>query len=290
VASGGARTANGTSGPHAAALAPRELVGPIWDDPMDRVLGLDAKNSGLAAWFGFTSGGMLLMVALMALVSVVAWVHTVQARLESAPEEIEVLREEAPAPPPPTPPEPEVKPEHIARPVVAPAPPPQPAQAAKVLAQEPDPNEPVDLTGNTIVMGNADSYAGGMTSSNGTSTTAVRGLTSPNGVPNAAPVVAPSPPPGPDRTRPAGLAGGSEWNAPFPPEADTVQIDEAYVTLQIEVRPDGTPGSVNVIKEPGNGFGREARRYAMTQRFQPALDRAGNPIASTFVVKVHFSR
>ena len=28
---------------------------------MSKVLGLDAKTSGLAAWFGFTSGGTLLL-------------------------------------------------------------------------------------------------------------------------------------------------------------------------------------------------------------------------------------
>ena len=58
--------------------------------------------------------------------------------------------------------EPEAKPEPTAPPPHAPCrtsrapPPPAPAQAAKVLTQEPKPDEPVDLTGNTIIQGNAD--------------------------------------------------------------------------------------------------------------------------------------
>ena len=36
-----------------------------------------------------------------------------------------------------------------------------------------------------------------------------------------------------------------------------------------------------MISDPGNGFGREARRYALTQHFQPAQDHDGNPIAGT---------
>src|SRR5271165_2978448 len=74
-------------------------------DPMSKVLGLDAKTSTLRAWFGFTSGGTLLMVGLMALASVIAWVHTIEERtaVASMPGEIEIMREEAPPPPPPSP-------------------------------------------------------------------------------------------------------------------------------------------------------------------------------------------
>jgi protein TonB len=266
----------------------------FYDDPMSRVLGLDAKTSTLRAWFGFTSGSTLLLVGLMALTSVVAWLHTMQEHLvASAPEEIDVLKEDAPPPPPPKP-EPEAKPE----PVVAPPPrareappPPAPAQAAKVLAQEPDPNEPVDLTGNTIVQGNADSYAGGFTSGTGTNGHAVHTMAAPGGVPGgtgpvqAAPKVA-----GPDLARPSSV-GNTDWNrCPFPAEADTAQIDDAYVTLQIDIRADGAPSNVRVLSDPGNGFGREARQYALRQVYMPARDHDGTPIPGTTKVKVHFSR
>ena len=46
-------------------------------------------------------------------------------------------------------------------------------------------------------------------------------------------------------------AEASEWNCPFPPEADTAQIDEAYVTLQVDVRADGTPADVRVLERSG---------------------------------------
>src|SRR5215472_1260243 len=67
----------------------------LYDDPMSKVLGLDAKTSGWGAWFGFTSGSTLLMVAMMALVSVVAWIHTAHARVaRDGIEEIEITKEE----------------------------------------------------------------------------------------------------------------------------------------------------------------------------------------------------
>jgi protein TonB len=264
----------------------------FYDDPMSKVLGLDSKTSSLGAWFGFTSGSMLLLVGLMALTSVVAWMHTMHARLARAdPEEIEVVKEDAPPPPPPKA-EPENKPEPAAIPPprAREAPPPAPAQAAKVLTQEPDPNEPVDLTGNTIVQGNAEAYAGGFTASQGTNANAVHTMAAPSGVPGGTGPVRPAPQVGPDRSRPLSLSGGGEWNCPFPPEADTAQIDEAYVTMQMDVRADGSPAAVRLMSDPGNGFGREARRCAMGKRFPPALDHDGIPIAGTGTVKVHFTR
>jgi protein TonB len=265
------------------------------DDPMSKVLGLDANTSGPLRWLGYYLGALALLLGLMVTARVATLVvqsMDAQAQtVQAPPQEIEVMREEPP-PPPPAPTE-EAKPEPEPPPVKAtpheaPPPPAAPAQAARVLAQEPDPNDPVDLTGNTIVQGNADAYAGGTTMTNGTSTRAVRGLASPSGVPSGtgAPEAKPT---GPDRSRAASV-GGTEWNAPFPPEADTAQIDEAYVTLQIDLRADGTPSSVRILTDPGNGFGREARRYALTQRFQPALDHEGNAIPSTFKTRVHFSR
>lgn len=266
-----------------------------YDDPMSKVLGLDSKNTGLAAWLGFTSGGTLLFAGLTALVLVTAWWHTMQAHIAAAskPEEIEILRDETPPPPPP--PVAESKPE-MAPPVAHPAahePPPPPAQAAKVLTAEPKPDEPVDLTGNTIVQGNAETYAGGFTTANGTGTTAARTAPGPSGVPGgtgpvqtAAPAAAPV---GPDLSRHASI-GNHEWRCPFPSEADTAQIDEAYVTLRIDVRADGSADSVRVVADPGNGFGREARRCATSMRYTTELDRQGSPTPATITTRVHFQR
>ncbi len=263
---------------------------------MAKVLGLDAKTSTFGAWFGFTSGGTLLLAAGMLLATYVAWLHTVRDAMAQTPEEIEVLKDDPPPPPPPptAEPEPEAKPTAAPPPRAAaapPPPPPAPAQAAKVLTQEPDPNDPVDLTGNTIVQGNADTYGGGYTTATGTGG-GVHALPSPSGVPGGTgPVQVQAAPPTPDRSRTASLGGGGEWSCPFPPEADTAQIDEAYVTLQVDVKPDGSPGAVRVMSDPGNGFGREARRCAMGKRYSTALDHDGNSIAGTTKpFRVHFSR
>src|ERR1700722_851100 len=71
------------------------------DDPMSKVLGLDARTSGLLAWLGFTSGGTLLAGAFLALASVGAWPHTVRGRAVDRIEEFEVLKDDTPPPPPP---------------------------------------------------------------------------------------------------------------------------------------------------------------------------------------------
>jgi periplasmic protein TonB len=267
-----------------------------YDDPMSKVLGLDAKTSTWGAWFGFTSGGTAVAAAILGAASIVAWMHAVNPDIPDKPSEIEVVREEAPPPPPTATAAPDVA-KPIApppRPAEAPPPPPPaPAQAAKVLTQEAKPDEPLDLTGNTIVQGNADSYAGGFTTANGTSNTAVNAMPSPTGVPGGTgPVQAkPAPPPGPDQSRTASLGGGGEWSCPFPAEADTAQVDEAYVTLQVDVKADGTPAVVRVLSDPGNGFGREARRCAMNKRYATALDHDGTAIAGTTkAFRVHFSR
>jgi protein TonB len=269
----------------------------VWDDPMSKVLGMDAGVTGVGAWFGFTSGGTLLMVALMALASVVSWMHSAQAQVADAPSEVDITREEAPPPPPPPTAEPEHKAEPAAPPPrpapheAPPPPPPAPAQAGKVLTAEPDPNEPVDLTGNTIVTGNADSYAGGTTSANGTNATAVRGPVAVRGAAaGTAAVAAPAAPPGPDLSRAAKLGGGGEWNCPFPPEAEAALVDDAYVMLKLHIGADGTADDVTVIKDPGYGFGRAAKQHAQRLRHTPALDHDGNAVATSISVRVHFTR
>jgi periplasmic protein TonB len=292
---GAQRSANGAA--HARTNAAPFAVASAYDDPMSKVLGLDSKTSGLAAWLGFTSGGTLVFVALTALVLVVAWWHSLQLHIAAAskPEEIEILRDETPPPPPPeaTAEKPEIAPP-VAHPAAHEPPPPVAAQAAKVLTAEPKPDEPVDLTGNTIVQGNSDTYSGGFTTATGTGTAAARSAPGPAGVPGGTgPVQAapapPPPPPGPDLSRHASI-GNREWRCPFPAEADTAQIDDAYVTLKIGVRPDGSAETVQVVADPGNGFGREARRCATSLRYQTELDHQGTPIAGTITTRVHFQR
>jgi TonB family protein len=96
-------------------------------------------------------------------------------------------------------------------------------------------------------------------------------------------------PNGPDRARRASL-GTRDWDCPYPAEADTAQIDDAYVTLQIDVRADGSASGVRVVQEPGNGFGRQARGCAMRWHYETALDHDGTAIPQTVTARVHFSR
>lgn len=266
-----------------------------YSDPMARVFALDAESSSTARWVGYLLGAIALMMGLTVAVRIVGLLiamTNVAPAAAAVAQEIDVVHDEAPPPPQPTaePEKPEPAPPPRAAPHEPPPPPPAPAQAAKVLTQEPDPNEPVDLTGNTFVSGNADVPIGGATSVNGTSKTqraaaAATGVAGGTAAPSATGAVA-----GPDLSRKPSV-GDADWsNCPFPPEADTAQIDDTYVTVSVEVRPDGSPARVHVVKEPGYGFGREAVKYAMGKHFVPALDREGHPIAGTATVRLHFTR
>jgi protein TonB len=212
--------------------------------------------------------------------------------------DIEVNKPPEPPPPPPEPPKEEAKPEAPApKPEPKDEPPPPPpaaAEAAKVLTQEPTKDDPLDFTGNTFVQGTGDTYAGGTTQAGGTSKKAVYNAAAvATGVPGGT-GTAPAPPPPPpkvDRSRSAALSGSTDWDCPFPAEADAEQIDNAFVIIQVKVRPDGTAENVTVIQDPGHGFAREARKCAMRKRYNSALDIDGNAVGGmTKQIRVRFSR
>jgi protein TonB len=161
-----------------------------------------------------------------------------------------------------------------------------------LLAQEPNPDEPVDLTGEGFVTGNADRFAGGITAKSGTSKQAVRSAAAtPTGVPGGtgtapAPVV-----PAEDKSRPAAPDPSVSWkDCGFTPEADIEGINEARVGLAVTVGPDGRAKSVSVVKDPGYGFGALARNCAFRKSFQVGLDTAGTPVTKTAVFTVKFTR
>ena len=131
--------------------------------------------------------------------------------------------------------------------------------------------------------GNAESYAGGVTASSGTSKKAVRDLAAvPGGVPGGTGTKPAAEVAGPDLSRAPSLLGSTSWeDCDFPPEADVDQIDLAKVTIAVTVAPDGTPQEVRVVKDPGHGFGRAARSCAMRKRFEPARNREGRPVLGT---------
>jgi protein TonB len=207
--------------------------------------------------------------------------------------EIEVVKEPEAPPEPEKPPEPEPEqPKPVVKDDTPPPPPPAPAEAAKVLTSDPDPNGPVDLT-NTFVTGSGSTYAGGSTSSQGTSKTAVYNPAAANtGVPGGTGTgPAPPAPKKDDKSRAPGLLGSSDWNCPFPGEADAEQIDQAFVLIQVKVKPDGSAESVSIVQDPGHGFGREARKCAMLKKYSPGLDPDGNPIGGmSKPIRVRFDR
>lgn len=167
--------------------------------------------------------------------------------------------------------------------------PPAAAQAAAVLTA-PDDNAPLDLT-NSFVTGSADRYAGGTTQAGGTSTTAVRnpGAVA-TGVPHGVGTGPGTQQGAVDRSRALQLAGSTEWQCPFGPEADADQIDEAVVVVAVTVGADGKAQKVTVVQDPGHGFGREARACALRESYLPALDRDGNAIAASKSFRVRFER
>ncbi|HWA75584.1 MAG TPA: hypothetical protein VG937_24785 [Polyangiaceae bacterium] len=220
---------------------------------------------------------------------------TVRQRLKS---EIDIDNQPPPPPPPPPPPEPEPPPAREAAPPKAaaepPPPPPSPAQAGKVLTQEADPDEPVDLTGEGFVTGNGDRFVGGVTSNTGKSTQPVRQAAVQDGAPNGTGTVkAPPPPPAEDLSRaPVPLVTG-KWQCGFPSEADVENVNLAYVTLVVTVGPEGRASSASVVREEpsGLGFGARARQCALRTPFQAGLDSAGRPTTkSTAPIRIRFER
>lgn len=193
-------------------------------------------------------------------------------------------------PEPPKAPEPEAFKPPPAAPRVraeakAPEPPPeatpQAAQAGQILDAKAD---VVDF-GDSVVTGNGDAYAGGVTDASGTSKKAVSDVSARGA--GSAPVEKPKPV---DLSRAPKLAGGATWQCPFPLEADDAGIDHALVTLRVEVAADGSVRRVTTTTDPGSGFGREAKRCATSKRWAFGLDRDGHPIDAVAIVNVRFDR
>jgi protein TonB len=92
-----------------------------------------------------------------------------------------------------------------------------------------------------------------------------------------------------DRSRTPRLEAGTNWDCPFPAEAEEDGVDRAVVGLEVEIAATGAVLSVAVQSDPGSGFGREARACALKKRWLPALDKHGQPIAHKHRVNVTFT-
>jgi protein TonB len=164
------------------------------------------------------------------------------------------------------------------------------AAAGVVLTRQPDPNETLDLTGDGTVIGSAASYAGGRTSEEALTAPAVPARAPSAAAPTASALSPPQSDRPEDRSQKPSLAGGSEWSCPFPAEADSDRIDSAVVTIRVAVDAAGNARQVNVLSEPGHGFGREAQRCALAKHWKAGLDADGDPIEKTVIIHVRFER
>jgi protein TonB len=229
-----------------------------------------------------------------------AWARDVKAQVSSRlaqTYEVDVVKPaEKPAePPPPPPPEEKEPPPKLVKEAPKDEPPPAPpaaADAAKVLMQEPAKDEPVDLTGNTFLAGNAETAVGGVTQIGGTAKMATNNLAAvATGTPGGTGTAAAPPPVRVDRSRAAAIVNKSNLErCPFPAEADAEQVDEAAVGIEVKVGVDGRAETVSVTQDPGHGFGREARKCALRERYNPALNVDGSPIPGVYRVNFRFSR
>jgi len=252
--------------------------------------GRDARLAACALAVVVLYGGALGLSEVLG-APVANWSAEMAARIHDA-----IARERAVdlSPPPPPPPPPAAEPPAPAPPAVraphpvhAPAParaaaPSPPAQAGKLTAVA---NDPVDFTGGAFVVGGAATFPGGVTSAQGKG---VRpGTTtdpSATGTGDAGRGRAPS------RARPVSLDQAA-WSCPWPAEADAEQVNEKTVVLRVRVKADGRAEAVDVLSDPGFGFGAAARACALLTRFEPARDAGGQPIAALSApIRVHFSR
>jgi len=154
-----------------------------------------------------------------------------------------------------------------------------PAQAGRIAAASP---APADFTGLSFVVGSGSSYAGGTTTAKGTNRSPVNGPVASTRVGNAGTTH--------DLSRTVTLDEAA-WSCPWPAEADAQQVNEQTVVLRVSVRANGRAERVDVLSDPGFGFGSAARACALATHFEPAHDAAGQAIAaSSPQIRVHFFR
>jgi len=221
---------------------------------------------------------------------VLAYVQMSHARAaveKESPAPVVIEVETAPPLPPPAPPAPEPT---VDAPAVAPvktfaktASPAQAvmAQAGKTITAADDAPGAADFT---MVQGGG-TYAGGVTSSVGTSKRSVAEK-APVGAVAAAENAAPT---AIDRSKPAQPIGG-DWDCKslFPASA---HVDTATVIIVARVSEDGAAAAITVVSDPGQGFGAAARACALRQKYAPAEDHEGRRVTgNTTPFRVRFTR
>lgn len=264
--------------------------------PIDVVLGGASepptrRRAGRAVAWAIALGahGVVVIAALRSGPSLEAWSAELALEVHEALVDDQVI--ELATPPVPEPPPPPVATRRAAPAAsnhsvtAAPAPTspaPPPTAAAAIVVQE---DAPVDLTGTTVVTGNAALATGGASTATGPLITGTAVA-----VPEADP--APSLPPAPaaSLTRAVQL-DTARWRCAWPDEASSQDIYEQAVVLRVVVRADGSVEAAQLIEDPGHGFGRAALACAKRTAFTPALDPNGRPTrALSPPIRVRFTR
>jgi periplasmic protein TonB len=293
-------------------VSARPIVDAVWgtrpEPPRRRLL-----------WAGLVGVGVhAVLLALMWRTgpSLETWAADVAIRVHQELVRVEAVDLEADAPEPEPERQPEPAPEPESKPAPEPAPtedPPAepehvptrsqprakaaPAAAAQPLATEPE--GPLDLSDDVIVRGSSSAYAGGATATSGTSREPVvkPAASSPaDPQPSGAAASSPDPvasTPAPrrrDRSAPA-RPRDADWDCRWPRAADALDIDRESATVRVMLDARGRVQSVQIVHDPGHGFGAAAAECARRARFTAARDPQGRRIASrTPPIRVQFTR
>jgi protein TonB len=227
----------------------------------------------------------------MAVLGALGFMPTSEEYFAAGPVEMEVIE----PPPPPPPPPPELPPEPKAPEPEAPKPKPAPRPAPQAEEPPPPTNEPpkaapeapLDFTGVTL------------TGDTGSSWSSVVGT----GAPITAPIGRIAKNTGRDRAGSAGgIVGGtgtavvseaSLSRKPVPPGDMNAQLEQNFpprarmqgvsgvALLRVRIQADGRVGDMQIVRETGDyGFGNACMKTLRARRWQPPLDRRGQPVAT----------
>lgn len=271
-------------------------------DPFERVLEMGSEAGSTAGVVGIVAAAMVHGAAILLTFAIPpddAMINAAMATLV-----IDVVPEETPAPEPPPEPEPVAE---IPPPPPPPPPPPKPAEpadpyedihtppaeAAKILTAPAEPNEPPAPPEQGFASGNGDGLGFGMVAGAGEGNEATYDPRA-----RVVKVVDKSPPSEPQKTppatterdlsRPASAVYGFTSECEFP---DSANVDMAVVQVAVTVGTDGKAQRVEVVSDPGQGFGAAARVCAMTQPYRPARDKTGRLVVSkTPPFRIRFTR
>ena len=152
---------------------------------------------------------------------------------------------------------------------------PIPTEATKILTAKSD--EPLDLTSFTMNSGNNENLVSGEVSNKGVRRKRAVKNSRHDGTTRVARGTAPAV----NRSRAVRRVSDTWDDCGFPDEADQEQVHQAWVRIVVSVDATGRATKVDIVKDPGYGFGRLAQKCALRKRYRPALNRAGKPVAST---------